>query len=53
MKFVFDLDGTICFKGKPVSEKVLTALKETINLEEDYEQQIIYKLAQLSSEYLS
>lgn len=26
MKFVFDLDGTICFKGKPISEKILTAL---------------------------
>ncbi|PEA52942.1 HAD family hydrolase [Bacillus pseudomycoides] len=27
MKFVFDLDGTICFKGKPVSEKILTCLE--------------------------
>lgn len=26
MQFVFDLDGTICFQGKPVSEKILTAL---------------------------
>ncbi len=31
MKFVFDLDGTICFKGKPVSEKILTALEELTN----------------------
>lgn len=28
MKFVFDLDGTICFKGKPVTEKILSALEE-------------------------
>lgn len=26
MKFVFDLDGTICFKGQPISEKILAAL---------------------------
>ncbi|MFF2091297.1 HAD-IIB family hydrolase [Paenibacillus sp. NPDC058174] len=26
MKFVFDLDGTICFKGKPLSEKMVAAL---------------------------
>ena len=31
MKFVFDLDGTICFQGKPVSEKILTALEELTN----------------------
>ena len=31
MKFVFDLDGTICFKGKPVSEKILTALGKLTN----------------------
>lgn len=28
MKFVFDLDGTICFKGQPVSEKILSALSK-------------------------
>lgn len=28
MKFVFDLDGTICFKGQPVSEKILIALEK-------------------------
>lgn len=28
MKFVFDLDGTICFKGKPVSEKIVDCLLE-------------------------
>lgn len=27
MKFVFDLDGTICFKGQPVSNKILTSLE--------------------------
>jgi len=27
MKFVFDLDGTICFQGRPVSEKILTSLE--------------------------
>lgn len=27
MKFVFDLDGTICFKGQPVSEKLLNGLE--------------------------
>lgn len=27
MKFVFDLDGTICFKGKPVSDKLLNGLE--------------------------
>lgn len=26
MQFVFDLDGTICFKGEPVSDKILDAL---------------------------
>jgi Cof subfamily protein (haloacid dehalogenase superfamily) len=26
--FVFDLDGTICFKGQPVSEHILAALDE-------------------------
>lgn len=26
MQFVFDLDGTICFKGKPISDKILEAL---------------------------
>ncbi|MFC4408848.1 HAD-IIB family hydrolase [Chungangia koreensis] len=28
MKFVFDLDGTVCFKGKPISNKILQALSE-------------------------
>jgi Cof subfamily protein (haloacid dehalogenase superfamily) len=28
MNFVFDLDGTICFKGVPVSERIIKALKE-------------------------
>lgn len=28
MKFVFDLDGTICFKGQPISEKILCSLEE-------------------------
>ncbi|MBP2078262.1 HAD-IIB family hydrolase [Oceanobacillus polygoni] len=28
MKFVFDLDGTICFKGQPVSEKLLVSLEK-------------------------
>lgn len=28
MIFVFDLDGTICFKGKPVSELLLTKLDQ-------------------------
>jgi Cof subfamily protein (haloacid dehalogenase superfamily) len=27
MKFVFDLDGTICFKGKPLSEEITNALE--------------------------
>ncbi|WP_342543179.1 HAD-IIB family hydrolase [Paenisporosarcina sp. FSL H8-0542] len=26
MKFVFDLDGTICFKGQPISQKILISL---------------------------
>ena len=26
MQFVFDLDGTICFKGQPVADKILDAL---------------------------
>ncbi|MFJ8527404.1 HAD-IIB family hydrolase [Bacillus sp. NPDC094106] len=30
MKFVFDLDGTICFKGQPVSEKLLIALENLV-----------------------
>ncbi|MFI8688260.1 HAD-IIB family hydrolase [Rossellomorea sp. NPDC077527] len=28
MKFVFDLDGTICFKGEPVSERIVQCLLE-------------------------
>lgn len=28
MIFVFDLDGTICFKGQPVSELILTKLEQ-------------------------
>jgi Cof subfamily protein (haloacid dehalogenase superfamily) len=28
MIFVFDLDGTICFKGQPVSETILSCLEE-------------------------
>jgi HAD superfamily hydrolase (TIGR01484 family) len=32
MKFVFDLDGTICFKGKPVSGEILICLD---NLEKE------------------
>ncbi|MFJ6209063.1 HAD-IIB family hydrolase [Lysinibacillus sp. NPDC092081] len=27
MKFVFDLDGTICFKGQPISEGIISALE--------------------------
>lgn len=27
MKFVFDLDGTICFKGEPVSENIIRILE--------------------------
>jgi Cof subfamily protein (haloacid dehalogenase superfamily) len=32
VKFVFDLDGTICFKGQPVSENILVCLE---NLEKE------------------
>ncbi|WP_317914320.1 HAD hydrolase family protein [Carnobacterium maltaromaticum] len=28
MKFVFDLDGTICFNGGPVSPRMMNYLKE-------------------------
>lgn len=28
MKFVFDLDGTICFRGEPVTETILSCLEE-------------------------
>jgi Cof subfamily protein (haloacid dehalogenase superfamily) len=28
MNFIFDLDGTICFKGKPVTKKIMDMLKE-------------------------
>ncbi|QXE01612.1 HAD family hydrolase [Terribacillus sp. DMT04] len=28
MNFIFDLDGTICFKGKPVTTKIMNMLKE-------------------------
>lgn len=30
MKFVFDLDGTICFKGQPLSEGITSALEACI-----------------------
>lgn len=26
LKFIFDLDGTVCFKGKPISRKILQSL---------------------------
>lgn len=32
MKFVFDLDGTICFKDQPVSEKILVSLEKLVVL---------------------
>jgi len=28
LKFVFDWDGAICFKGQPISNKILEALSE-------------------------
>src|SRR5699024_2418863 len=31
MKYVFDLDGTICFRGEPVSEEIVTALEKLTN----------------------
>lgn len=31
MKFVFDLDGTICFQGVPVSENILSSLESLID----------------------
>ncbi|WP_144514626.1 HAD-IIB family hydrolase [Bacillus thuringiensis] len=30
MKFVFDLDGTICFKGQPISERLLESLEKLV-----------------------
>ncbi|EJS46248.1 cof-like hydrolase [Bacillus cereus BAG1X1-3] len=30
MKFVFDLDGTICFKGQPISERLLVTLEKLV-----------------------
>jgi hypothetical protein len=30
MKFIFDLDGTICFSGKPLSERIVQALDAVI-----------------------
>lgn len=30
MKFVFDLDGTICFRGQPVSENILASLERLV-----------------------
>lgn len=38
LRFVFDLDGTICFQGKPISEKILHSLAE---LEEDGNEVIV------------
>lgn len=32
MKFVFDLDGTICFKGQPISDRIIQSLSELIDL---------------------
>ena len=28
MQFVFDLDGTICFEGKPVTKSILNSLEQ-------------------------
>lgn len=28
LKFVFDLDGTVCFKGQPISDRILQSLSE-------------------------
>ncbi|WP_368654229.1 HAD-IIB family hydrolase [Ornithinibacillus sp. 4-3] len=33
MNFVFDLDGTICFNGQPISEKLLNALERLVDQE--------------------
>ncbi|WP_053220327.1 HAD-IIB family hydrolase [Virgibacillus senegalensis] len=41
MNFVFDLDGTICFKGKPVSENILQALEKV----QEYGHRIIFASA--------
>ncbi|MCR8632126.1 HAD-IIB family hydrolase [Paenibacillus radicis (ex Xue et al. 2023)] len=30
MKFVFDLDGTICFKGQPISDRLVQCLEKLI-----------------------
>ncbi len=30
MKFVFDLDGTICFKGQPLSTGITAALEDCL-----------------------
>lgn len=30
MKFVFDLDGTICFKGKPISDRLVESIEKLI-----------------------
>ncbi|MFB7121555.1 HAD-IIB family hydrolase [Bacillus tropicus] len=30
MKFVFDLDGTICFKGQPISKRLLVTLEKLV-----------------------
>ena len=31
MKFVFDLDGTICFKGRPLSEEIVDVLQQCLD----------------------
>lgn len=28
MKFIFDLDGTICFKGQPLTTEILQAFQK-------------------------
>lgn len=41
MNFIFDLDGTICFKGKPVTKDIIDTLKEM----EDNGHQVIFASA--------
>lgn len=35
MQFVFDLDGTICFKGQPLTQEICAALDECLAMEHE------------------
>ncbi|WP_152023777.1 HAD hydrolase family protein [Vagococcus penaei] len=49
MQFVFDLDGTICFNGQPVSQTILSAI-ETVTVQGH---DVIFCIGETDSRYVT